>query len=275
MFYFQFNIDRYQSPIKKVENLDKVANTTSIKYEKIDSEEIISKFLEKVKTYTGVVTFGYGGILNNLIDVPFDAYSIDLESKKLDEAKMVKYILETYSKKPIYQDKSIEDLGIHIEFYQNIPNAEEDKIFTNYLEDNNLQCLTEDLLWKNMTDAEKAQKFNKFLFKINARSKELIIVDPYLFCDNSDVYCNLLTKIFKLSHVKSIIVITDNANHHFLQSSLDKVKAYLAIEPYFESNELLGQYKDEKSIIPIPIKIKYTANFHDRFWIVDRKNGIC
>ena len=275
MFYFRFNIDRYQSLIQKLKILDTATGTISIKDEKVDSCEIILKFLKKVEADTGVVIFGCGGCLNDLIEVPFDACSVDIESKKLNEVKMVKYILETYSKQPIYQDKSIEDFGIHIEFCKNVPNAEENKIFTNFMEENNLQYITEDLLWKNMTDAKKAKKFNEFLVRINARSKELIIIDPYLFCDDSDMYCDLLVKIFKLSHVKSIIVITDNANHHFLQSSLGKVKTRLAIAPYFESNALLGQYKDEQGNNPIPIDIKYIAKFHDRFWIADRKKGIC
>lgn len=275
MLYFRFNTDNYQPPVVKVEVIDTDTNTTSEHFEEVDAIDIILKFVQKLGKDTGLEVFGFSGALNDLIGLPFDAYSVDIEGKKIDKIKIVKYILETYSKEPVYCNKSIEELGIRPEICKYISNKEEDRIFTAYMKGNNLQYITEALLWKNMADSQKAQSFNEYLLKIDARSKELIVVDPYLFCDDTDAYCDLLVKIFKLAHVNTIIVITNNAPRHYLQSSENKIKTRLTTAPYFEANNLLGEYKDEQSATPITLQVKFSADFHDRFWIADRKKGLC
>ena len=41
------------------------------------------------------------------------------------------------------------------------------------------------------------------------------------------------------------------------------------------SNVLLGEHKNEVRNTPIPIQVKFTADFHDRFWIAGRSKGLC
>ena len=61
----------------------------------------------------------------------------------------------------------------------------------------------------------------------------------------------MLSNIIEKSNSQFVVVITDNRDY--------KAKSF----------ELV------KSKVGASIKLKFSLDFHDRFWIVDRKNGIC
>lgn len=195
---------------------------------------------------------GFGDALYDVIGVPINAFSIDDEKiGSLD--KILKFALMKYSSLPIQEldNKSLKDLGIEIEFCKRISNADLNRKLSEYFQSNNFEYVEEKVMWKNMTDDEKSDVFSRELKSIETENNELIIVDPYLFSSDDMEYCNLLANIIKKSKAKSVIVITDE--RHYKDSSLDAVK-----------NE-----------ISIPIEVKFSADFHDRFWISNRKKGFC
>lgn len=73
-------------------------------------------------------------------------------------------------------------------------------IFTFNLSEKYLSCklfllhhqdTLQDVLWKEMTDEQKVVKFSMYFEKISSEDKELIIIDPYFFKDDSDEYHNV------------------------------------------------------------------------------------
>lgn len=163
----------------------------------------------------------------------------------------LKYALSEYAKLPIKElgNKSLNDIGIEIEFCKRVLNHEIEEKLKKYMQENNLQYMTEEVLWRNMTDDEKAKKFSKSLLSINSEGNELIIVDPYFFSSCQNAYCDLLASILNRSKAKTIIIITDKKNYN--KKSFNKIST--------KTNMTLN--------------IKYSNYFHDRLWIAGRKKG--
>lgn len=100
---------------------------------------------------------------------------------------------------------------------------------------------------------------NEILISANA-NQELIIVDPYLFkhnshCSSADLQ-NRITNILRSStnKISKIICVTDNANYEVaiknaVESSLQSINSTLTID------------------------VKFSTDYHDRFWIANRKKG--
>ena len=147
-------------------------------------------------------------------------------------------------------NKSLQDLGIEIEFCKKINNSELNKVLSEYMKTINY-VYVEEVMWKNMTDDEKADVFSRNLNKIGCSNSELIIVDPYLFATDDLEYCNLLSNIIQKSKSKAVIAITDKC--HCKNSSLQIVT----------------------NNVEASIDLKFSSDFHDRFWIVNRTKGIC
>lgn len=77
----------------------------------------------------------------------------------------------------------------------------------------------------------------------------MLIIDPYFFKDDSDEYCNILASVIKNSKAQSVIIVTERKNYK--QLSYDKI---------------FGNFN-------VPVTVEYNRDFHDRFWIADRKKG--
>ncbi len=135
----------------------------------------------------------------------------------------LKYALSEYAKLSIKElgNKSLNDIGIEIEFCKRVLNHEIEEKLKKYMQENNLQYMTEEVLWRNMTDDEKAKKFSKSLLSINSEGNELIIVDPYFFSSCQNAYCHLLASILNRSKAKTIIIITDKKNYN--KKSFNKI----------------------------------------------------
>ena len=128
-------------------------------------------------------------------------------------------------------------------------NAPIDEALKQYYYDNNLAPVNEEILWKNMNDDEKCTKIMEYLNKILVNGDELLVIDPYIFSNSDESYENMLINIFNKSNYRNITVITNfyNTDKEFLK--------------YIQEN------------VPRLKKIKYTKDFHDRFWIADNKKG--
>lgn len=115
----------------------------------------------------------------------------------------------------------------------------------------NLEILNEEVLWKNLSNDEKVQKFSEYLNKIGAISGNLIIIDPYIFpkkYDNS--YKDLITRILNIANFKSLKIITNQYNYN---------------------NTLYNEVK--KSLVGNSIEVIFNNDFHDRFWIANRNKA--
>ena len=230
-------------------------------------------FVNKLKEETGLTVKGRSSIFAKELGLPSNEFHIDDVNISVQNfEKIATNVLDNFSNVPILDGNSLRELGYEVEFLKSIPNDEVNRRCADYMEQNHLQYLVEAVLYKNMTDDQKAATFNEYLYKIGAAGKELIICDPYLFSDATDSYCDFLTKILKLSHVKDIVVITDK--RHFKQDSFNKVHDKLNEAPYYEKNTWLATSSINVTG-PATIDVKFSKEYHDRFWIADRKKGFC
>ena len=213
-------------------------------------DEIESYFFNKLTTELGLKISGIGTALYDVLGVPIDSFGVDDEIIGNCDG-VLKYIFEEYSKLPIEKldNKSLRDLGIKIDFCKRINNNDIEKLINNYMRQEKLSYITEEVLWKKMNDKQKAEKFSLYFSEISSEGNELIIVDPYLFKDDSDEYCNLLASIINSAKARSVIVVTEKKNYKKLS--------------YNKINDKIGH----------TMEIKYNSEFHDRFWIADRKKG--
>ena len=250
MLYFRFNTDDFVAPKAIFYSNEKIVSESDSKESLFGLGEIEIYFLRKLQTELGLNEIGMGSALYDVLGIPCDSFSVNDEAIRNYDG-VLKHIFSEYAKLPIREldDKSLQDLGIKIEFCKRIANDKCERLISRYMQQNALSYITEDVLWKNMTNEEKVKKFATYFEKISSEGKELIIVDPYLFNDESDDYCNMLTSIINNSKAQSVIVVTEQKNCR--QSSYDKISMNLNATVILEDN----------------------SNFHDRFWISDRKKG--
>uniref|UniRef100_UPI003AB6FA09 hypothetical protein n=1 Tax=Enterocloster clostridioformis TaxID=1531 RepID=UPI003AB6FA09 len=256
MLYFRFNTDNFIEP-KQMFSVTHYKDGKPIS-KPIDEictlklGEIIDFFFKKLRDELSLEGIGIGSALYDLLDIPIDAFSINDEMIGNFDGT-IKYVLSEYAKLPIEEldNKSLYDLGISIEFCKRSSNKNDETIISDYMQQNGFDYVYEEVLWKNMTDKEKIEKFSTNFSKVEAEGKELIIVDPYLFNDSTDDYCDMLASIINHSDAQSVVVITDNS--HYKKISYDKV-----------ANK-----------VNRPISNKFSGDFHDRFWIAGRKKGFC
>ena len=113
-----------------------------------------------------------------------------------------------------------------------------------------VQVLNEEVLWKNLADVEKVDTILTYINCMSDESKdELIIIDPYLFKKPKIGEKDTLKDILQSCEYKKIIAI------------VGKSKAD-------------GDYQKEISnLLGDRLEIYYTDEIHDRFWITNRKKG--
>lgn len=254
MLYFRFNTDNFVAP-KQECTVTEYKDEKSISSPKkeihtVDLGEIQTYFFKKLRDELYLSEIGINNALYDVIEIPIDAFGINDEViGNFDGA--LKFVLSEYAKLPIKEinNKSLKDLGIDIEFCKRALNKEINSKIKTFMQNNNLEYITEDVLWKNMSDDEKISKFSENLIKIDSKGAELIIVDPYIFSSEQDDYCKMFASLLNLSKAETIIIITDERNYK--KASYEKISSKMN--------------KD--------IQIKYSDDFHDRFWIANRKKG--
>lgn len=254
MLYFKFNTDNFVAPQKEYAVTKYEDGKPIFPPQKeicaVDLHQIQNFFFQKLYNELHLSEVGINHALYDVIGIPVDTFSINDEViGNFDGA--IRFVLSEYAKLPIdkLDGKSLNDLGINIEFCKRCLNEETNSKIKIFMQENNLKYVTEDVLWKNMTDDERANKFSQYLIKIGSMDNELIIADPYIFSSRQDYYCKMLASILELSKAKTIIVITDKKNYR--DRCFDKISNKTAIS----------------------IEVKYSNDFHDRFWIANRKNG--
>ena len=236
VLYFRFDVDGFNQEIKETNYNAKFADIQDQFFERIKNDFSLSSYIAPVAYKE--------------LGIPVDAFAIDDE--KLEKCdKMIKYILFEYQKVPIKQlgNKSLHDFGIKVEFCKKISNKENKQICNQFSEGSKI--ITEEIVWKNMTNNQKIEKFCKNLEEIQVEGKELIIIDPYIFADDNKDYCDMLASIVNKSKAKKVIFITNQK--HSEKSCCDMISKNITCE----------------------ISKQYSEKFHDRFWISDRKKGFC
>lgn len=237
MLYFTFNNISQKNSLLVQEN--------------IEVSDVLDAFNNKLKMELGIGFNIINGI-NDLIGIPEVSFVINNDNAKIPD-KLLQFVLLEYSKHSIEKihNKSLQDLGMSIEIY--LKKEEKIKQVLKNIENNN-SILQEEVLLKNITNEEKLNCFSSFFSKIEAEEKEWIITDPYLFKESKnkkedDEYCNILAKIIMKAKAKSIRVITNYRNYN---------------------NDI---HKKIENKLTQDIKIIWNDDFHDRFWIADRKKG--
>ncbi|KAB3527111.1 hypothetical protein [Alkaliphilus serpentinus] len=120
-----------------------------------------------------------------------------------------------------------------------------------YFETQGLEILNEDVMWRNMTDNEKAIKFNDYLQSIDAHHGELIIIDPYIFPKRYDSnYIDFLSTLLNSCQLLSVKFVTTSAN--FNQDVHDSIVSRLNCPS---------------------VKVHFTDEYHDRLWIANERSG--
>ena len=79
--------------------------------------EIETYFFEKLRTELGLNEIGIGHAMYDVLDIPSDSFSVNDEAVGNCDG-VLKYVFSEYTKLPIKElnDKSLQDLGIAIEF---------------------------------------------------------------------------------------------------------------------------------------------------------------
>lgn len=119
-----------------------------------------------------------------------------------------------------------------------------------YFAHQGMEPVFEEIIWKNMTNEEKTQKFSQYVEQIGGVNGDILIIDPYIFCKKpKDEYKTMLQAILTNSQYRSLRVVTDSAHYD---------------EAFFE---------ETKKALGKDIQIVFTEEFHDRFWIANECNG--
>lgn len=134
----------------------------------------------------------------------------------------------------------------------NLPlGSEYEKLFRKNMKDTGYEVLLEETLWKNMTEDQKIDKIIEYIKNIGGVNQKILIMDPYFFCKKPDQdYENLITQIFKKAQFQEIQILTRKDYNKVLYNSI-------------------------KSKIKCNIKLLFTDEIHDRFWIANKSKGFC
>lgn len=254
MLYFRFNTDNFISPqitysVTPYKD-GKPASESHLETKSLCLGDIERCFFSKLSEELDLDGIGTKMTLYDILGVPQDAFSLNDELVGNCDGAL-KFVLSEYTKLPIKKlgDRSLQDFGINIEFCKRMANEESDILLNRYLEQTGSSYVAEEVLWKNLTNEEKVRKFSTYLERISSEGKELIIVDPYLFKDESNEYCNMVASVINIARAQSVVAVTDRRNYR--ESSYNKI----------EEN------------VNNTIEVRYTDDFHDRFWISNRKKG--
>lgn len=249
MLYFRFNTDNFIAP-KQEFIATNFYNEKATSLPQIDFGPVQQFFFKKLIDDFSLTIYGANALFD-VIGIPVDAFSINNEEIGKFNGT-IKFALAEYEKQPIEQldGKSLNDLGVTIEFCREISNSEVNSKLKEYMQTNNLTYITEKVLWKNMSIEDKIETFLEYLAQIGVEGEELIIVDPYIFICVEDEYCNMLAEILNKSKAKQIIIITEKRNYK---------KAC--------GEQILKNVSNAE--------VNFSGDFHDRFWIAGRKAGFC
>ena len=263
MLFFRFNLRNFKPPMlrvlsSEVQNgviVSKPCDTTKSMDFGMVRGFYFRKIREDLSISNGIGFPAYTDLIGIPVESDYIVFSVDDEALNT-RAAATKFVFSEYSKIPISElgGKSLNDIGITVEFYSAIANSEINTILTAWAKSNNLESLNEEVLWKNLTDPEKIGKFSAYLTEIASNGNELVVVDPYLFypCRSErPQYINLLSGIFNASMACRIATVTDS--RHFDSQLFSRI------------SELTN----------IPITNNFSCDFHDRFWIANRLNGFC
>lgn len=187
MLYFRFNTDNFISENRAIPNKNENPSSGSLGEEDLLSlADIELHFFNLLQIELGL-NIGIGMLSYKVLGVPSDAFVVNDEIAE-NKIRTFKYAIEEYSKKPIRElgNKSLQDFGIGVDFCKIISNEETNALIERYIQEDGLEYITEEVLWKNLTKDEKVRRFSEYFTKISSQNNELIIVDPYLFKDKSD-----------------------------------------------------------------------------------------
>lgn len=146
----------------------------------------------------------------------------------------------------IFEKRLYKQTGLRLGTYVG-PSSEE---LSKYFKLKGMEYVTEEVMWINMTDAEKITKILEYIQRISDYVyNELIIIDPYLFCKPQNGYEKMLTDILSRCGFEKIIVITQ-------QKHMD-----------------IALYENIKNTLQKDIRVYYSDEFHDRYWIANQKDG--
>ncbi|WP_025678830.1 hypothetical protein [Paenibacillus massiliensis] len=169
-------------------------------------------------------------------------YYILLKDKYKGKEEDIECIMSKFSKE-LYETSGL-SLGLYLG-----PTHQE---IDSYFKHQNLEIALEEILWINMNQEEKINKFSDYLMNIESEQNELIVIDPYFFPSNyNEGYLEMIIKIIEKSKARTVKVITSNRRNRSLEST------------FIRSIRSLGMNLD----------IKYSEKFHDRFWITDQYKG--
>ncbi|HHT7133453.1 hypothetical protein FYW06_08985 [Bacillus paranthracis] len=175
-------------------------------------------------------------------------YTLDKSEIKCDTSEIGRIVLDMneYIVKQ-YPTIELNQIGLPLESYY----STQEKVNTGEYE-----LLLEDILLgnKSMKASEKIEKIHTHLNKTEDAIEELIITDPYIFAarDSAQIeeQLDLLTNILERLKPSKIIFITNHYNaHEVVKGGIVTLKNY-------------------------SIEVKYSTEWHDRFWIKNRSEGI-
>lgn len=175
----------------------------------------------------------------NLVSSNENGILYELNDKDFSDYDNLAYIMHEF-----YNRLLSSEFNIYIALYSGDIDLFEKGMPENYI------ALQEKLLFKNMTLEEKKMKLNDYIKRIDTEDKDMIIIDPYLIPRNyNSEFKELFKYILSISKFSSLSLIVD-------RSAFNR-------DLY---NELMDGFHDK-------VKIYYSSDYHDRFWISSSHKG--
>nr|WP_310788232.1 MIT C-terminal domain-containing protein [Fusobacterium nucleatum] len=178
---------------------------------------------------------------------------IDYEISKFPKEYIIKTFLKCNSITIKKFNKSLEELGLHYEFFIEISNKDCNNSCRDYMAENNLQVACESIGHSSMSLEEKIDFICSELKKIKAENQTLTIMDPYILTKNHDHdYLEFFLGFIKKSKIKKLKLITSSESKKY-------------------NSDLHLELKTELRKLSIDLKVLKFENLHDRRWLVEEK----
>lgn len=246
MFFFNLNMENY------IGELSAIGEIKNYFY-----EEVLKKYSFLEHFYCNISPEEpYFLRYFNIINKNKNFFFLDgIDYEKSDFTR--EYIIETFLKCNSIVikrfNKSLEELGLHYEFFMEISNKECENAYRDYMAENNFQIAYESIGNSNMSLEEKIDFICSELKKIKAENQILTIMDPYILPKKYDPdYLELFLGFIKKSKIKKLKLITSSESKKY-------------------NSDFHLVLKNELKKLSIALEVLRLEKLHDRRWIVEEK----
>lgn len=246
MIFFNLNMDNYMGELSDIENIK------TYFFEDVLKKYDFSKYFYCDISPDNPCFLNHFSVINKEKNC-FLLDGIDYEISKFPKEYIIKTFLKCNSITIKKFNKSLEELGLHYEFFIEISNKDCNNSYRDYMAENNFQEACESIGHSNMSLEEKIDFICSELKKIKAENQILTIMDPYILPKKYDPdYLELFLGFIKKSKIKKLKLITSSESKKY-------------------NSDFHLVLKNELKKLSIALEVLRLEKLHDRRWIVEEK----